>query len=88
MTFLLQTLLSPGLNNQVIVDESVIIDFVFKLLFMLSVLFYIVFAVIVIRQVQIMKNTLITPVSPFLMLLSILHLIAALLILGLFFVIL
>lgn len=88
MTFLLQTLLSPSLNGQLIVDETAIIDFVFKLLFMLSVIFYIVFAVIVIRQVQIMKNTLITPVSPLLMLLSILHLIAALLILGLFFVIL
>lgn len=71
-----------------LINESMILTSVFKLLFILSVLFYIVFAFIVIRQVQLMKNTLITPISPLLMTVSILHLLGAIVVLALFFVIL
>lgn len=88
MMVMLQTLLSPQVTGQITVSETSVLNFVFKMLFILSVLFYIVFTFIVIRQVQIMKNTLITPVSPLLMLIAIVHFISAIFILGLFFVIL
>lgn len=65
-----------------------ILSGIFKVLFILSVFFYVIFSVIVIRQVQIMKNTLITPVSPVILWASILHLLVAVGILFLFFFIL
>ena len=69
-------------------DENALLIGVFKLLFILVAAFYVLFAVIVVRQVQIMKNTLITPVSPILLVLSILHLLLAIGVLLLFIVIL
>jgi hypothetical protein len=83
-----QLLLSQNTPGLVGVSEVGILSAIFKVLFLLSVAFYIVFAVIVIRQVQIMKNTLITSVSPVILMASILHLLFALGILILFFFIL
>lgn len=79
---LFQTLLSPETASVLKIDEVAIVDGVFKTLFLLSVIFYVIFAVIVIRQVQIMKNTLITPVSPALLFVSVVHLLVAV---GIFF---
>lgn len=83
-----QTLLSPTTSRLVNIDQVALLSGVFKVLFLLSVVFYMVFAVIVIRQVQIMKNTLITPVSPLIMLLSIIHLALTVVIFLLFMVML
>lgn len=85
---LLQAFFVPTTGPLAEFGEVNILSMVFKVLFILSVLFYVVFAVIAIRQVQIMKNTLITPVSPLILFASILHLLAAFGILLLFFVIL
>lgn len=85
---LFQTFLAPGSPTLLGVTEAGILSAIFKVLFLLSVSFYIVFAVIVIRQVQIMKNTLITAISPVILMASILHLLLAVGILFLFFIIL
>lgn len=85
---LFQTLLIPGGSPLAAIQEVDILSGIFKVLFILSILFYIVFAVIVIRQVQIMKNTLITPVSPVILFASIIHLLIAIGVLFLFFIIL
>ena len=86
--FMLQAFLSTRSPELVGFGETDILSGIFKVLFILSIFFYIVFAVIVIRQVQIMKNTLITPVSPLILFLSILHLLMAVGILLLFLIIL
>ncbi len=69
-------------------DENALLVGVFKLLFIAITLFYVVFSVIVIRQVQIMKNTLITPFSPVLLVVGFIHFLLAVGALLLFFVIL
>ncbi|MCL4208979.1 hypothetical protein KJZ63_05130 [Patescibacteria group bacterium] len=45
-----------------------------KALFMVGVLTYLVFSFIIVRQIVVMKNTLITPVAPVLQLVSWAHL--------------
>ncbi|MDQ5951142.1 MAG: hypothetical protein QG639_419 [Patescibacteria group bacterium] len=87
MTFF-QVMLSSNPGAIANFQQIDILSGIFKVLFLLSVFFYVIFAVIVIRQVQIMKNTLITPVSPVILLASILHLLVAVGILFLFFFIL
>ncbi len=47
-----------------------------KALFIVGVLTYLIYAVIIVRQIVVMKNTLITPVSPVLQLISWAHLLA------------
>jgi len=44
-----------------------------KFIFMIGVFTYLVFAFIVVRQIVVMKNTLITPVAPLLQLVSWAH---------------
>jgi hypothetical protein len=58
-----------------------------KLLFVMAGLFYVTFAFILIRQVYVMKNTLITTFSPALIFLGYIHLALAVLVL-LFFLLL
>lgn len=70
------------------INQATLLMSVFKFLFILTAVCYAVFAVIVVRQIQIMKNTLVTPISPVIFLVGFLHLIVAVIILGLFFVIL
>lgn len=45
-----------------------------KALFMVGVFTYLIFAFIIVRQIVVMKNTLITPVAPVLQLISWAHL--------------
>lgn len=85
---LFQTVLATSAQDFVSFSQDGLLSLVFKVLFLLSVLFYCIFAVIVIRQVQIMKNTLITPISPLILLFSILHLVLAVGVFLLFLVIL
>ncbi|MEX0895883.1 MAG: DUF5657 family protein [Patescibacteria group bacterium] len=70
------------------IDQSSILISLFKFLFILTALCYSVFAVIVVRQIQIMKNTLITSFSPIIFFVGFAHLLVALFVLGLFFVLL
>lgn len=64
--------------------ESAIL-FLVKLLFILAGLIYVVFAVIVVRQVHVMKQTLITSFSPVILLLGYIHLFVAIGMLVFFF---
>lgn len=70
------------------INQADILTSVFKFLFILTALCYVAFAVIVVRQIQIMKNTLITPFSPVIFIVGIVHLLASLFVLGFFFVLL
>jgi len=47
---------------------------VFKLFFVASAILYLVFALLVVRQIDLMKKTLITPISPAITTLGIIHL--------------
>lgn len=65
-------------------DQSAhLIENIFKDFFIIGAIIYIIFAVVVVRQIAVMKKTLITPVSSFISLLGYIHL--ALSVLVLFF---
>ena len=53
---------------------SLSLGFFLKAIFVLLLVFYLVFAIIILRQVQIMSNTLVTPFSPILRFVAIFHL--------------
>lgn len=59
-----------------------------KLLFILGALLYTVFAIIVVRQIQLMKNTVVTDFSSVVQLLGYLHLVFALVVVVAFLVLL
>lgn len=88
MILQLTTGIGDALTNFPPVGESMILTGLFKFLFILTMICYAAFSVVVIRQVQIMKNTLITPISPIFLTLAIFHTLAAVFVLGLFFLIL
>jgi len=75
-------------DNVAQIDQAGILTGVFKFFFIVTMLCYVVFTIIVIRQVQVMRNTLITPISPIVLTVAILHLMVALAVLALFFIIL
>ena len=60
----------------------------FKFFFIVSAALYCLFAVVVIRQIVVMKNTLLTSFSPILQIAGYMHLALAIFVLLLFFVIL
>ncbi len=59
----------------------------FKALFIIGILFYIIYAVIMIRQIQLMTETVKTKMSGSLILLGVIHLILALLLFGYFLIV-
>jgi hypothetical protein len=70
------------------VDQSitVLFDSALKIIFVLLAGLYLVFAFVVIRQITIMKKTLITPFSPIINLIGYLHFLIALLVFCFFLV--
>lgn len=77
--FMLQTTVFT-LDNVFIFDNFVLDNFIFGLfknLFIIGGIFYVIFAIVIIRQIQIMNRTLITTFSPVVRLLGYLHLIFA-----------
>jgi hypothetical protein len=58
---------------------------VFKIMFLILALIYLAFAVIVIRQIKLMKSTLITTLTPTLISVGYIHLVVSIAILILFF---
>lgn len=60
----------------------------FKLLFVLVAVMYVAFAVVAVRQVHIMRTTLITSFSPILQTIAYVHLGVAVMVLGLFLLVL
>ncbi|HYD34945.1 MAG TPA: DUF5657 family protein [Vitreimonas sp.] len=84
LTTLLQTnfgLVSPPLLNT---EAAGVALGVIKLMFIVAGLLYVTFAVIVTRQVHVMKNTLMTTFSPMVQLLGYIHLVVAILVLVFF----
>lgn len=61
---------------------------VFKIFFIFASLFYIVFAIVVVRQISVMKKTLITSFSPTITLLGYIHLVFVIFVSLFYFVIL
>lgn len=59
-----------------------------KTLFIIGALLYLVFAFVVTRQIQVMRSTVITPFSPAVQLLGLVHLVLALAVLILFITVL
>lgn len=51
-----------------------------KGLFLLGVLIYFIFSILIIRQIQVMKNTLITPFAPIIQTLGLLHMVAVIIV--------
>ena len=63
-------------------------DSVVKMLFLICFFFYVIFAFVVVRQVNIMRKTLITPFSPVLTTMGYIHLAVSVFFLVLFFFVL
>ncbi len=70
---LLQLPTSVNLPTQDPLFLSSILLSIFKILFILSALLYVFFAGIVIRQIHLMKETVHTPFSPYVLLLGYAH---------------
>ncbi len=73
LTLLLQLPTSISLPTQDPLFFSGILLTVFKILFILSAFLYVFFAGIVIRQIHLMKETVHTPFSPYVLLLGYAH---------------
>ena len=78
--------LTFGLNNPVTTsgDINTIALLLTKILFVLGAFLYVLFAVVVTRQIHIMKSTVRTPFSPVVQALGYLHLAFAIMVLILF----
>ncbi|HQM15598.1 MAG TPA: hypothetical protein PLM16_00090 [Candidatus Woesebacteria bacterium] len=76
--------LFSGISSVNNIPFNHILLLIFKLLLDVGGVLYLVFAVVVVRQISIMKKTLITPLSPLISLLGYLHLLFAILALSYF----
>ncbi|NCN83221.1 MAG: hypothetical protein GW947_04640 [Candidatus Pacebacteria bacterium] len=77
-----------GLDLTAILTQDSLLLLVFKFFFVVSALLYCLFAVVVIRQIVVMKNTLMTTFSPWLQIAGYTHLGLAIFVLLLFLVVL
>ncbi|MDA1079481.1 MAG: hypothetical protein O2840_02210 [bacterium] len=77
-----------GFDLTTALDQSSLILIVFKFFFVVAAVLYSLFAVVVIRQIIIMKNTLLTSFSPFMLVAGYAHLLFSLFVVLLFFAIL
>lgn len=75
------------MSSQAAFDGTLLLS-LFKLLFVLTALLYVVFAFVVTRQIKIMRTTLITSFSPIVRTLGYAHLLLAIVVLVLFLLIL
>ncbi|MCA9369745.1 hypothetical protein KC686_01165 [Candidatus Woesebacteria bacterium] len=85
---LLQVLFDPtggGLTNSSIEELT---RLVFKGMFLVAGVLYVAFAFVVVRQIHIMRSTLITSVSPMLLLIGYIHLVVSIIVLLMFFLLL
>ncbi|NCN83087.1 MAG: hypothetical protein GW947_03920 [Candidatus Pacebacteria bacterium] len=77
-----------GFDLNDLLNQGSILLTVFKFFFIVSAALYCMFAIVVVRQVVIMKNTLLTTFSPILQIVGYAHLALAVFVLLLFFAIL
>lgn len=73
--------------NQIPLSNTPLLSF-FRLLFIAGSVLYLLFAIVIIRQIHVMRHTLITSVSPVIKTLGFIHFIVALGVCGLFLLIL
>ncbi|NCN03933.1 MAG: hypothetical protein GW942_02565 [Candidatus Pacebacteria bacterium] len=81
---LLQTALSFGVNSAGIESFDRFLLGGVKILFLIGILLYLIFAIIIVRQINVMKKTLITPFEPVILTIGLTHL-AFVLIVGVLF---
>jgi uncharacterized protein DUF5657 len=75
-----------NLDNSHTLDN--LLQTLFKSFFIIDGIFYVILSVIIIRQINIMRKTLITPFSPVIEMLGFVHLIISVLVLTFFIVVL
>lgn len=61
---------------------------VFKVLFIIAATLYVLFSFVVVRQISLMRQTVVTSLSTFLQLVGYVHLIASIIVVAIFFLIL
>jgi len=71
---MLQTTLAFGSNSLGTDTMSVLLLSGVKLMILLGVFLYFIFAIIIVRQINVMKKTLITPFSPVVLTIGLIHL--------------
>lgn len=81
---LLQLTLFSNSTGPVPFTFSTLLEALLKILFVIGAMLYLVFAFVVVRQIHVMKSTVITPFSPVVQLLGFVHLVFAFSILLLF----
>jgi len=64
MTFATLLQVTFGLGSNPVVTTDLILFGFFKILFVVAAALYVAFSFVVTRQIRVMKNTLITPISP------------------------
>lgn len=75
---LFQSLLFPSATTPVFPDSALAVFYMFlKIMFVIAAILYLIFAFVVVRQIHVMKSTVITPLSGFIQLIGFLHLFLA-----------
>lgn len=64
--------LDPNLVNQAAISDAMLLGV--KVAFLIGVFVYFIFSVLIVRQIMVMKNTLITSFSPILQTIGYIHL--------------
>lgn len=72
---MLQAVFGFGTNSLSTITMSNLLLSGVKLMFLLGVLIYFIFSIIIVRQINVMKKTLITPFSPVVQTVGFVHLI-------------
>jgi membrane-anchored glycerophosphoryl diester phosphodiesterase (GDPDase) len=85
---LLQLQLRP--ENDLILDltNSVLFLGLLKFIFIFAAILYVIFSFVVVRQISLMRQTVVTSLSPFLRLIGYLHLLLSIAVVAIFFIIL
>ena len=75
---MLQVMLASGSFTGLPPEAALFLVLMLKVLFIVAALLYLVFAFVVVRQIQVMKGTVVTPFSPVVQLIGFIHLFMAL----------
>lgn len=76
---LLQTLLAPEGTTPVFPDSAMSLFYLLlKVIFIVAALLYLIFSFVVVRQIHLMRSTVITPLSSFIQIVGYIHLLLSL----------
>jgi membrane-anchored glycerophosphoryl diester phosphodiesterase (GDPDase) len=88
-TMLFQSLFMPEATTPIFPDSALAVFYLFlKVIFVLAAILYIIFSFVVVRQIHLMRSTIITPFSAVIQIVGYLHLLLAFSVLFLFIAIL